>query len=248
MRSVDGLAYRRDLGATDADRRRAVLHRVGDRPRRGLAVRRCVRALRLARAGRQAGLVHRGPRFTRRRDIHRHVTVNNGNRYCGSAGATFAIGDGVVKGVRAIKSGARRIDESAIGIHHHRAVRRLGIAGYGQGVAIRVAVIGQHRAFDRRIDRGAETVIHRSGRIVYRGRRLCSIDNGHYTLIVDNSRSARVAQVDEELLCRLLDTIDIGSHLDGHRGRAWRKGDRTGVGVVITANHRCSIVQRLELH
>ncbi len=66
----------------------------------------------------------------------RIVDRADGNRHRVGIAAAIAIADGIGKAVGAVIVGHRRIGVGAVGIHHHRAVRRVAAFAVGDGIAI----------------------------------------------------------------------------------------------------------------
>ena len=109
--------------------------------------------------------IHVGDR--RRRSVHDRCIVDRIHRDgdIGDIGAAFAIADFVGDRVRAVEIGVRRVGDRAIGVDRDRAVCR-GCADNGQGVAVRIDVVRQHRNDDRRVLVGRGGIVHGIGRRV----------------------------------------------------------------------------------
>ena len=97
---------------------------------------------------------------------HSHLVAGriNGDVEAGD-GAVHAIVNGVFQGVGAGVTGGRRVGDPLVG-DHGAAVLGRGGDRQGQGVAIRVRIIGQHVHVNRLIDIGLRAVISRHRRRV----------------------------------------------------------------------------------
>ena len=106
----------------------------------------------------------------RHRGLVLRVVVDRVNRDLdgGAVGPAVAVADGIGEGIGAVEIGIRRIGEGAVAVVHHRAVGALGDARDAQGVAVGIAVIGQHRNIDGVVLVGGGIVVGGHRRIVDR--------------------------------------------------------------------------------
>ena len=126
--------------------------------------------------GRRGGVVDRGHRDAHRRGV----------------GAAVPVRDAVGEAVGAVEVGVRRIGEGAVGIGDNHAIGRPGLDRGAEGVAVDIAVVGQHVDSNRRV------LGHRHGVVIGLGRGV-RIEPQEVGDIVDNAVEAQRLEVEQEI-------------------------------------------------